>query len=91
MKIVLTVFLKELLEFVRDTRSVIITLLLPFLLFPAVFTILGHRSERSYVIYLRDVRWAHAAVLREPLPRKRRDGQSLDATLDRRRHPTMSP
>lgn len=54
MKIIITVFLKEMLEFLRDSRSVIITLLLPLLLFPAVFTILGHRSERSYVIYLRD-------------------------------------
>lgn len=54
MKTIIAVFVKELLEFIRDSRSVIITLLIPFLLFPIVFSILGHKSERSYIVYVRD-------------------------------------
>lgn len=54
MKILATVVMKELLEFVRDTRSVVITIMLPFVLFPIVFTILGHQSSKEYVIFVRN-------------------------------------
>lgn len=54
MRTVYTVFVKEILEFLRDTRSVIITFILPFVLFPVIFTILGSGKERPYTVYVRD-------------------------------------